>query len=373
MEYNFKENKAFLHIIKQKQHDILKRTSQEIQESIRFKQLHSSLTTYLYKNSFRDFKAILIAKEDIEGLSDEYYNDLESLLNSDDGVLNNFIYINNKLEIVCKKRDFRCNADSNMARKHYRELSTQYVVFLLQPEKKISLFIDGEDFVEGLFLTPEDWDTYTSKRTLDELPILLEEYRNHLKDRPTYNKFFISKSHLKSLRNDLNSKLTEDDFIAEHKHLLENTPEDRFREDLRLFLVNHLKATFYSKEYILENFKRLDIIILDESGYGLFLVEVKWVGNCISKSGKAISNTSFDKEHINPAAIIQSVKYIRQLDLEGKNIKLGYLVVFDARKDQNQKDTVETFNESNLEDEYKGHYKKFRKILDFKVVNTHPS
>lgn len=373
MAFNFKDNKAFANILKQKQADIQRRTSVEILESDSFKQFHSSLTTFLHKNSFRDFKTVLITKEELKSLPENYYEKLEQTLNSDLGVSNNIICIDSELNIILRERNFNIISDSNDVRILFRELSKEFIVFHLQPETRISIFIDGDDYVEGLFLTPDDWNAYIAKKTVDELPSLFESYRMHLKTRSTYNKFFIAKSHLKSLRKDLESQLTEDRFEEQYKHLLQNKPEDRFREDLRLFLSNNLRAKLHTKEHILEDFKRLDIMIIDESGYNLYFIEVKWVGECVNADGKKISSTAYDSKDINPAAIIQSVKYIKQLDLEGKNIKRGYLVVFDARKDQTQKDTVESFDESLLEEEHKIHYKKFKKIEDFKVVNAHPS
>lgn len=373
MAFNFKDNKAFTDILKQKQADIQRRTSAGILESDNFKQLHSSLTTFLQKNSFRDFKTILITKEELEFLPEYYYEKLEQSINSDLGVSNNIICIDRELNIILRERNFNIISNSNDVRILLRDLSKEFLVFHLQPEARLSIFIDGDDYVEGLFLTPDDWNAYMAKKTVDELPSLLESYRIHLRTRSTYNKFFIAKSHLKSLYRDLKSQLTENRFEEQYKHLLQNKPEDRFREDLRHFLSNHLRAKLHTKEYILEDFKRLDIMIIDESGYNLYFIEVKWVGECVNAEGKKISSTAYDSKDINPAAIIQSVKYIKQLDLEGKNIKRGYLVVFDARKDQTQKDTVESFDEFSLEEEYKIHYKKFKKIDDFKVVNTHPS
>lgn len=118
------------------------------------------------------------------------------------------------------------------------------------------------------------------------------------------------------MKKDLNSMVGEEQFIKDHCHLLNNKPEDRLRENLRHFLNMRLKATLLTKEYILANFNRLDIFILDESGTELYLIEVKWVGECISAEGKKISKTSFDETDINPKAVIQSVKYLKQLHYE---------------------------------------------------------
>ncbi|MBP1615733.1 MAG: hypothetical protein H6Q13_3181, partial [Bacteroidetes bacterium] len=195
--------------------------------------------------------------------------------------------------------------------------------------------------------------------------------RQRLKSRDVYNKFFVSKSHLLSLKTDMGSQLDDKKYIYDNKQLLENKPEDKFREDLRFFLSEKLKANFLSKEYILENFKRLDIFILDESGYELYLIEVKWVGISINPSGKK-TGTSYSERDIVPNAVKQTVGYLRQLFDEQKNIKLGYLAVFDARK-EDLPDTGNSINNLCFENEDAIHFRKFRKIADFRVLNEHPA
>lgn len=373
MELNFKNNYNFQNILKQKKEEILRRAASNIQDSPKFKQLHTSFVSYLKSNAFSDFKAVLISKEAIESLPESFYIQLESVLNSDDGVSCNYLVLNNQLSIIDKARDHKYNNDSNEVRKLYIELSKDYVVFLLQPDETVSFFIDGDDFIEGIFLSLKDMKSYTAKKDISKIEDLFNEYQAYITDRNVYSNFFISKSHLKSLKKDLKSMVGEERFIKDYCHLLNNRPEDRLRENLRHFLDARLKATLLTKEYILSNFNRLDIFILDESGTELYLIEVKWVGESISADGKNISTTSFDETDINPKAVIQSVKYLKQLHYQKQNIKLGFLVVFDARKNQELADTVESFDDQLLEEDLKAHYRKFRKIRDFKIKNMHPS
>lgn len=370
MNYNFRNNPDFKDILKQKERDIIKRTSEGIQETETFKQLHLSLVSYLKASAKLDFKVLLISKQDFENLSDDCYDKLVNILDSDDCVLNNYVVLNAELNIVNKTRDGKYQ-NSNDARKIYAELSHEYIVFLLQPHAMINYFIDGEDFGEGIFFTMDAYKSYEERKTIDYINELFDDYRQYLRNRNNYNKFFISKAHLLSLKDDLKSTLEEKEFIKEHKHLLENKPEDKFRDDLRMFLSNKLKASFLSKEYILENFNRLDIYMLDESGNELYLIEVKWVGTSIHRQGKKIG-TSFEEKDITPDAVKQSVSYLKQLHNEQKNIKLGYLAVFDARKND-LPDTGKNISETIFGDEDKMHYRKFRKIPDFRVINEHPS
>lgn len=58
MELNFKNNYNFQNILKQKKEEILRRAASDIQDSSKFKQLHSSFVSYLKSNAFSDFKAV---------------------------------------------------------------------------------------------------------------------------------------------------------------------------------------------------------------------------------------------------------------------------------------------------------------------------
>ena len=53
-------------------------------------------------------------------------------------------------------------------------------------------------------------------------------------------------------------------------------------------------------------------------------------------------------------------------------VKLGYLVVFDARKDDAEGDTGDGRSLDMLEESYKKYERQFRKVADFRVVNEKP-
>ncbi|MBD2792592.1 hypothetical protein ID852_17585 [Xenorhabdus sp. 42] len=371
MDFNFKNNSSFKDLIKAKEKEILKRTLNSFQETNEFKIFYNALLSYLNSRERLDMKLLLITKEDIFKLSVDFYINLESSLDSDIGIQYNSLFLNHKMEIVQYDK-VSTKSDSNEARKLYAELSKDYLVFLLLPGKVIKYFIDGDDFGDGIFFTMADYISYDEKRPIERINELFIQYRQQLAIRNTYCKFFLSKSHIKSLRKDMNSSLDEKKFIEKYNYLLNNKPEDLFREDLRLFLNGKLKAVLLSKELILENFKRLDIVMLDESGSDFYLIEVKWVGTSVHHEGKMIG-TSYDESDITPAAIKQSVSYINQLHKERKNIKIAYLAVFDAREDQDQRDTGTNINEDILDEEDKKFFNQFRKIDDFKVKNFHPN
>lgn len=370
MEFNFTENADFKDILKRKQQEIFARNIGGIQDSEKFKRFHSALVSYLKESARIEFKLILITYEHLEMLQDDYYLALKALLDSNDAVLNNYLVINEKMEIVDKVMDHKYN-NSNDVLNIYIELSDNFAVFLLQPQNKVSYFLKGKSYVDGVFLTHQDYISYEEKKSIDRIFEVFDEYRQHLSIRHVYSNFFISKSHLKSLHKDLRLALTEDQFITQYKHILENKPEDSFRENLRFYLKDKLKVNLLPKEYVLENFKRLDLFILDETGIDLYLIEVKWVGLSVHAEGKKLG-TEYSADDINPAAIYQSVDYLETLYKNRQPIKLGFLVVYDARK-ENLPDTCQNIDETKFLGEKNMHFRKFKKIPDFRVVNLHPS
>ena len=367
-EYNFKTD-SFKQFLKEKEAQINVRTENEFSSSENFKELHRCLISYHTAKPIQDFTAVLITKVEINNLSKDFSTVLFGQLDSEIGVVNNHLLFDRSMEIISYER--KELKDNNDARKFYLEASNNTCVFLINP-KGVHYFVDGKDIGESIFFSSDAYMSINELKDISKLFEIFDEYRQHLCIRNTYTKFFVSKSAKSSLCKHIYVKATPEiyeSFIEEHKQLLENKPEDIFREDLRIFLRNKLKATVLGKEYILDNFKRLDIFINDDFGE-LYLIEVKWVGVSIHQHGQKIG-TSYDENSINPSAVCQSVNYIKQLNEENKNIKLGYLAVFDARYNE-LPDTVENFDENILGEELKKFYSRFKKIPDFKVVNAHP-
>lgn len=246
------------------------------------------------------------------------------------------------------------------------------VVFMVSPEGIINYFVNGRDGGDSIFYESSALHSFNSKKPISELPRVLEDYRKHLKLRDTYSKFFVEKSHLKSLRADLGSELSDEQFVKANKQLLRNTPEDCFRDDLRMFLKEKLKVFFVQKEVMLESLKRLDIAMIDEDGEGLYFIEIKWVGTSIHKLGKRIGTTYSAKPRIVPEAFIQSAAYITELLAEEKDFKLGYLAVFDAREEE-LPDTGTDMTIDQIPEKDRASYYRHIKLADFRVINEHPN
>jgi hypothetical protein len=203
---------------------------------------------------------------------------------------------------------------------------------------------------------------------------LIHEYQINLRQRNTYSKFFVPNSGKialhRILRDNDTTVLSIEDFLEDNKQLLNNKPEDIFREDLRIFLVNKLQGSFLGKEYILENFRRLDIFIRDNFGE-LYLIEVKWIGLSIHAKGDNFG-ICYQQRDISPDAVIQSIEYIKELYETNQKIKIGFLAVFDAQSNKSEKDSCENFDMSQLSDDLKLYSAQFNKFPDLRVENLNP-
>lgn len=370
MSFDFKSG-DFRDLIKQKEGEIIKRTTSGIFENDNFKRLQAALNTFQKNFPYVDFMSILIPKAEIENLNSNISDIIEKQLNSIYGSGHNHVVVDRNFDIQeSERRHFR---DGNHVRRIYTDMSKEICIFQLSIQG-VHGFVDGDDFGDSIFFTLDDQKSFNKLKSIDQLDEILQEYKIHLRKRDTYSKFFVTKTGKKALYKILGGQeklaLTEDEFVETHKQLLNNKPEDDFREDLRFFLNNNLKNNLLQKEFVLDNFKRLDIFITDEFGL-LYLIEVKWVGTSIHPSGGEIG-TKYDHKNINPDAIIQSVDYIRELQESGQNIKIAYLAVFDARDKIDLPDTFDGFDKSVFVDGMEKYFYKFRKIEDLKVQNQHP-
>jgi hypothetical protein len=366
-------------IAKQKQ--ILRRTNNGIHEHINFKKIVAILNSYKEQRPFNGMVTLLFEIAELESLLDNASPAIFSLI--DKCILDayNHIVVDRDCTVISnEKKNF---SGSNEARRIYTELSKEFCVFVLK-ETGVHYFANGDDVGEIIFFTKEDEERFKELKNITQLGQLFEEYRIKLTIRDHYHKFFASNSHKKALYqllghgskaakfSAIKKKKALDEFLKSKTQLLENKPEDRFREDLRSFLDLNLKGqVIITKEHLLESFKRIDILITDEYG-DLYLIEVKWVGTSIHADGSRLG-TSYLAKDINPDAVIQTINYLIELSRHKKDIKIGYLAVFDARENDNP-DTLEPFDSNSvLNTDQMRFFPRFKKITDFKVVNDHPN
>ena len=369
----FTGNPGFKRLLDEKQHDIIQRTSDGVQETTQFQRLRSLFAESRRKIEERDYRLVLICKKDLEKLCDNAEIKVAELFTNPTFLTNRTLCVNSELDILNYNND-PFPEDNNDARRYFASLSGTedgWVVFHIAPNATINYFINGKDYGGGVFYTLDAQNRYEERKTIEDLKDVLDEYRISLQYQATYLKFFVTKAGLRALHSLAYADEDQRVFMAEHKHLLNNKPEELFREDIRNYIKQHMKVVV-TREVTLENLDRLDIELTDEGGRDLYFIEIKWVGECIGANGAEISKTQFDaKPRIKPNAVKQVVEYIDQLLTEKENIKIGYLAVFDARK-EDLPDTGAGITIADVPEELRKHFPRFVKLKDFRVKNENP-
>lgn len=365
------DNAAFRNEILTVKELVEQQASEPILENFSFKLLRSLFISEMAKSPDVDMKSISISTDEFAKLSDDLDVQVKTLFSSNAFIKNRHIVINNQLCVVAVNNE-EFATDSVQAIQMYREASRNgKIIFLLSRDNPLSYFINGHNY-GALFATAEDLALYKRKKTVDELDQVFEDYRNHhITDSNNYQKFFVSLTELRSLHKDLNPDISERDFINENRHLVKNRPESYFRDDLLGYLQDVMRATV-SKEFTLNDDNRIDILVQDAAGLGIYFIEVKWVGTSIHRLGKSINAPVAPSPNVVPEGYQQTIRYIKELTDMSYNVKLGYLVVFDARKDDVVGDSGDARSLDMLEEQYKKYERQFRKVPDFRVVNKKP-
>lgn len=366
----FSDNPEFKALLAEKKQEIYQLTKDGIQETAQFRKLKSLLLEARRKNPESDFRYVLISKQDILSLCENASERVVELFNSYDFITNRTIRVDSQLKIVNLSNDtFPDN--NNDARRYFTSIATSDIVgFLVSPEATLHYFIDEKEYGDGVFYTSEARKGYEELKTIEHLEEVLNDYRVSLQQQDSYLKFFVTKSALRAFYQIASPDTDENTFVKDNSQLLNNKPEELFREDLRNYIKSHMKIVV-SREVMLENLDRLDIELTDEAGRDLYLIEIKWVGKSINANGNGYGVEYKATPRINPNAIRQVVGYIDELIKDHQNIKIGYLAVFDARKDE-LPDTCEGVTEKVISEDQRQHFARFKKIPDFKVRNINP-
>lgn len=366
----FSDNPAFKQMLDYKKQDILQRTNDGIQETKQFQRLLSLLIECRKKNHENDFRLILISKDDLANLCEDADSKVHELFHHSVFLINRTVYVDSNLTIENYNND-PFPEGSNRTRRYIASLaSNDLIAFHVAPNSTVNYFIDGKDFGDGIFYTLEAQNHYEELKTINQLEEVLDGYRNNLTHQDTYLKFFVPKSGLRAFHSLSKSSEDKDIFVSDKKHLLNNKPELLFHEDIRNYIKGHMKVFVY-REVVLENLERLDIELMDEGGNDLYFIEIKWVGESIGPQGDSIGTSYNASPRINPDAVKQVLNYIRELLNENKNFKIGYLAVFDARKND-LPDTGEGISENDVPKDLIEYFPRFIKLPDFRVKNINP-
>lgn len=370
--WKFSNNRTFKQLLDEKKQDILQRTNDGVQESPQFQQLISLLSECRRKNKETDFRLVIISKSDLLRLSSDAEVKVSNLFKNKIFLTNRMVYVDFDFSVIDSNNGL-FPAKNNEARRYFASISNtddEWIVFHIAPNATINYFINGKDYGDGVFYTLEEQENYEQLKGVNQLQDVLDEYRISLTYQNTYLKFFVPRSGLCALYKLMGSGETEATFVSKHKYLLNNKPELLFHEDLRNYIMQHMKV-FVLREVVLENLDRLDIELIDEGGNDLYFIEVKWVGTSIHKDGNKFGTAYEATPRIKPDAVNQVVRYICKLFEAKENIKIGYLAVFDARKDD-LPDTGDGISEADVPEELREYYPRFVKLKDFRVKNENP-
>lgn len=368
---NFSDNPEFKRLLDEKKLDIKQRTSDGIQETVQFQRLFSLLSESRRKNEEIDYRLVIISKLDLLNMSQDAEIKVSSLFRNSVFLMNRTVYVNSDFAIQNYNND-AFPSDNNEARRFFALLSNEdsWVVFLIAPNSTINYFIDGKDYGNGVFYTLDAQGRYEELKSMEYLENVLDEYRITLTHQDSYLKFFVTKSGLRALHHYLQPNESEEGFVSSHKHLLNNKPELLFQEDIRNYINQHMKVVV-TREVVLEDLDRLDLELTDEGGNELYFIEIKWVGESIAANGRDYGTEYNANPRVRPEAVRQVVDYIDELLNEKKNLKLGYLAVFDARK-EDLPDSGDGITESDVPEEHRKHFHRFVKLKDFRVKNINP-
>ena len=368
----FTGNPEFKRLLDEKKQDIVQRTSDGVQETSQFQRLRSLLSESRRKNEEQDYRLVIISKTDVENLCSDADIKVAELFKNAIFLTNRTIYVDANFAILNYNNDL-FPADNNEARRFFASLSSTedaWVVFHIAPNATINYFINGNDYGDGVFYTLDAQNSYEERKTIECLQDVLDDYRINLTYQDTYLKFFVTKAGLHALHELKKSKEKMDTFVTNHKHVLNNKPEYLFQNDIRNYIQQHMKVVV-SREVMLEDLDRLDIELTDEGGNDLYFIEIKWLGESINPAGDDVATEYKAVPRIRPDAVKQVVGYIDELIKEKKNIKIGYLAVFDARK-EDLPDSGEGITETDVPEELRDHFPRFVKLKDFRVKNENP-
>lgn len=369
MSWNFQESELS-RTISEKLEKIIQEAQNEWLNKESYQRFYNLLVTGAQRYKEGAAVKVIGISEDAMGKLGESV-DIDALFTNRQFVDNTFILVDEGLNIINASTN-KLPSNNEEARALLVQLSADgYLYFEIFPSSIINRFIQGEVFDESPFFSAEEYTRYVEKKPINQIAEVLEDYRKILIDPNHYSNFFLSKASLKSLFYAMQSEGDVDTFVQSNTQLLRNRPENLFREDLREYLRLNIDAMLINKELTLDDGRRIDISAIDKIDRGIYLIEVKWLGQSIHHEGKHLS-AAFDQSHIVPSAFNQTADYIRLLSEKGEDVKRGFLVVFDARKGENAETgyamTMEAYTNEN-----RPYVRKFEKIKDYKVINIHPA
>ncbi|EKS7870925.1 hypothetical protein QCQ72_005996 [Bacillus cereus] len=266
---------------------------------------------------------------------------------------NNYIEVNEEFNLIsAERKSFR---DRTESRKCLKEISENGNCVFFFGKQGVDIFIKGDSITElNVFYNTEDLERYSEKKDISQIKEVFRSYQNNkLRKQHEYSRFFVDKGTINKLPFGSN--------------ILKNKPEKFMRDHLRDFLNERMCHTF-KIEIELEASKR-EIDIYTEVDGEFYFFEVKWLGQSINENRDKISVKYGDSRARE--GVKQTLQYIEELvEVMNSNVKVGYLVIFDARDEKNE---IDYQDYKNIDANLRGYMELFSVMDPLELHNEHPA
>lgn len=299
---------------------------------------------------------------------------LFSIVVSPDDVANmQFANLKDNMEEVVKSvaeaNLLRIDQKGNLVEKQYLDGNTaeikaklikislnDYVFFF--GEEGITRYINGRAIDDrNIFYTRKDQMTFSKKKDITHIDEVMDDYsREYVTQQVNYMAFFADNATLRQI----DSKLI-------CRNILKNRPEHYMRDQLIIYLTDHMRYTFTREPELGQSKRELDIFF-DVSGE-LYLIEIKWMGVSINDQGNGLSTKYTDCRARE--GVTQTLEYIEELmNSSEKGLRHGYLVIYDAR---DVKEEIVFNDYSFVRNELKKYLQNFRVLKVIPLDKRHPT
>ncbi|MEK5435244.1 MULTISPECIES: hypothetical protein [Paenibacillus] len=352
------DNPDFMNVIGSKVEDFLLQAKNQILNKPKFKILKMQHLEKLWRNRInkKNLFTLLIKEEDLDLID---FKNINSNFEADVfGVsrLNNIIEVNNIMNITSYKSiTFRSSTE---AKQYYKKCSREGYCVLFFGSDGIDIFIKGENIGEiNLFYCTEDLTRFAEKKDISQIYEVIKSYElTYLSNQSEYMVFFAD-----------NSTLNQFDSSLIRRNILKNKPEKYMRDHLKNYLNDRMRHTFLIETELSASKRELDIYT--EVNGEFYFFEIKWLGQAINDSGNKLTNPYGDARARQ--GVTQTLEYIEELlNVMDINVKMGYLILFDARDDKKEVDYQSyNFVSSNL----KSYMQLFEIIPNINLNKRHPA
>ena len=305
------------------------------------------------RNNHEILFCIVISPDDVADLQFDVLKDnLEETLKST--AVANLIRINSFGKLVEKKY---LEGDTAAIKEQLVQISLSNYVFFFG-EEGITRFINGRAIDEkNIFYSRQDQMTYNKKKDITHIYDVMDEYaRRFVTQQVNYMAFFADNATLRQI----DSKLI-------NRNILKNKPEHFMRDQLILYLTDHMKYTFTREPELGQSKRELDVYF-DVSGE-LYFIEIKWLGVSINDQGTGVSTAYTDSRA--RSGVTQTLEYIEELmNSTEKGLRHGYLAIYDAR---DVKTDIDFQGYSFVREELKKYMQNFSILKIIPLEKTHPA